>query len=115
MEKQNEPQQKVFVLSIINQKEKLQQELNKGYTVRYALLKGSSYIFILEKPEIIIRPPIQQPKEIESFRVLNPKNEDCQKEVISLQKKGFKIDSVTPTTAILFKYAKASTDKEVKQ
>jgi hypothetical protein len=109
MEKQNEPQQKIFVFTVLNQKDKLQTELNRGYTVRYALPKGAGYIFILDKPEPEIRPPVQQPKEIEAFRVLNPRSEDCQRETKSLQKQGFKIDSVSPSSAILIKY------KEVKK
>jgi hypothetical protein len=103
---ENEPNQQVFVFTRLNQKDKLQTELNKGYFVVHALPKGDSYIFILDKPE---EKPIHETKEIEAFRVLNIKNEDYVKETKLLQKQGFKVDSVTPSSAILIKY------KEVKQ
>ena len=104
--------QKIFVFTLLNQKDKLQTEFNKGYFVVHALPKGNSYIFILDKPE---SKPIYEPKEIESFRVLNQRSDDCQKEVESLKKKGFKVDSVTPSSAILIKYCLKGnpTDKEI--
>jgi hypothetical protein len=83
--------------------------LNKGYEVKIIGHHGKQDYYLLGKPEIR---PIHEPKEIESFRVLNTRSEDCQKETESLQRKGFKIESVTPSSAILIKYKETETKNE---
>lgn len=86
---------------------KLENLLNSGYEIKsishHQRDNGMTQTYwILGRPEN--KSLVQQPKEIESFRVLNPRSEDCQKETESLQKQGFKVDSVTPSSAILIKY-----------
>ena len=91
----------VVLIKIEKDLKKLENYLNNGYEIKANGHHGKLDYWVIGKPEI--KPQIK-PKEIESFRVLNPKSEDCQKETELLQKKGFKIDSVTSTTAIMIRY-----------
>lgn len=97
----------VVIVKTEKDTKKLQNFLNSGYVIHGNSRCENGDYWILGKPEI--RPERPEKPEIESYRVLNPKEPDCQKETVSLQKKGFKIDDVKPSSVILLKY------KEVKK
>ena len=99
---ENDKKNIMILIRTANDLNRLELYLNKGLEIKTMGRHGKQDYYVLGKPEI--RPVFERP-EIESFRVLNPKSEDCQKETGSLQRKGFKIDSVTPSSAILIKYS----------
>lgn len=95
----------VLLIRTANDIIRLENYLNKGYEVKFMSHHGKQDYWVLGKLEI--KPSYERP-EIESYRVINVRNnDDYVKETELLQKEGYKIDSVTSTTAILIKYCLA--------
>jgi len=102
MDKQ-QPQNKVFVFSKINQKESLQTQFNLGYTLKEALVKGDSYIMILELRNNSV---YEEQKQIIDLQRIDLKTDGYEDKVKELLKKGYEVKLNNVSTAILVKYAK---------
>jgi len=78
----------VVLIKIEKDLKKLENYLNNGYEIKANGHHGKLDYWVIGKPEI--KPQIK-PKEIESFRVLNPKSEDCQKKLNCYRKRVSKL------------------------